>query len=405
MKFLHTADLHIGKKIFEQSLLEDQRYILERIADIALEEKVDAVVIAGDIYDRAVPPAEAVTLLDDFLTKLVAAKIPVIAISGNHDSPERVSFADRILEKQGLYLFGRFEEPLRMVTLEDEYGCVNFVCLPFVKPSAVRTGDGAVAVPESAGAVSGSPGAASSSAEAVESILGRLPMTLDLRSRYVLVTHFFVTGAGGENPQLSDSECDSQVGGLDSVPASLFQAFSYVALGHIHKPQHMGMGKVYYAGSPLKYSFGEAGSEKSVNIVELSGRQDKEPVRVRRVPLEPMRDMRCIRGKLADLISPEAVAANGDGLEDYLQVTLTDTEELVDPIGTLRSVYPNVLQILLEKNRQDDEAAYESRLTGHRKSTAQLFADFYEMLRGEPMDEKRRKYVEEAAAEAEENVR
>lgn len=376
MKFLHTADLHIGRRLFEQSLLEDQKYILDRIAEIARKEQVDAVVIAGDIYDRSVPPAEAVTLLDDFLTKLIKEKIPVIAVSGNHDSPERISFADRILEEQGLYISGNFTEPLRRAVLEDEHGPVHFICLPFVKPAALG---------------------ASSSAEALENILGRVPVTFDLRSRYVLVTHFFVTGEGGEEPRLSDSECDSQVGGLDSVPASLFRFFSYVALGHLHRPQCMGAGKVYYAGSPLKYSFSEACDGKSVNIVELLGREDEEPVRVRRVPLKPLRDMRCIRGKLADLISPEVVAENAEGLEDYLQVTLTDTEELINPIGTLRSVYPNVLQVLMEKNRREDEEAYESRLTGRRKSTAQMFEDFYEMLRGEPMDERRRAYVEEAA--------
>lgn len=394
MKFLHTADLHIGRKIFEQSLIEDQKYILDRITEIAFAENVDAVVIAGDIYDRSIPATEAVTLLDEFLTKLVKGGIPVIAVSGNHDSAERVAFADRLLEGQGLYLAGGYREPLRTVTLEDEFGPVTFVCLPFVKPAEAG---------------------AASSAEAVEGILSRLPMTLDLRSRYVLVTHFFVTGESGENPELSDSENDSQVGGLDSIPAGLFQSFSYVALGHIHKPQHMGMGKVYYAGSPLKYSFSEAKHEKSVNIVELGGGgrkyEDSEGdgqgaetaersgsgISVRKIPLTPLRDMRCIKGALAELISPEVVAECGQGREDYLQVTLTDTEELIDPMGTLRSVYPNVLQIIMEKNLQADEGEYESRIVGQRKGTAELFGEFYELLKGEPMDEKRREIVEAVA--------
>lgn len=400
MKFLHTADLHIGRKIFEQSLIEDQKYILDRITEIAFAEQVDAVVIAGDIYDRSIPSTEAVTLLDDFLTKLVKDGIPVIAVSGNHDSAERVAFADKLLEGQGLFLAGGYQEPLRTVTLEDEYGPVTFVCLPFVKPAEAG---------------------AASSTEAVEGILSRLPMTLDLRRRYVLVTHFFVTGESGENPELSDSENDSQVGGLDAVPAGLFRNFSYVALGHIHKPQHMGMGKVYYAGSPLKYSFSEAKYEKSVNIVELgiagSGAEDfavEETLQagerlqgrdvsrlgnltVRRIPLTPRRDMRCIKGSLAELISPQVVAECGQGREDYLQVTLTDTEELIDPMGTLRSVYPNVLQIIMEKNLQADEGDYESRLVGQRKGTAELFGEFYELLKGEPMDEKRREIVEAVA--------
>ena len=376
MKFLHTADLHIGRKIFEQSLLEDQKIILDKIIAIVLEEKVDAVVIAGDIYDRAIPSTEAVTLLDSFYTRLIQAGVKVIAVSGNHDSPERVAFADRILEGQGLYLAGEIRESLKTVTLEDEYGPVTFVCFPFVKPAVVG---------------------ADCSAQAVKTMLERLPMKMDLRSRYVLVTHFFVTGESGEAPELSDSENDSRVGGLDAVPSGMFSAFSYVALGHIHKPQHMGMGKVYYSGSPLKYSFSEALQEKGVNIVELNGTETV----VRRIALTPIRDMRCIKGKLAELISPEAVMANDSGREDYLQVTLTDTEELIDPMGTLRSVYPNVLQIVMEKNFTDGDEAYESRLTGERKNTTTLFGEFYELLKGEPMDERRMEIVREAVMKAE----
>lgn len=392
MKFLHTADLHIGKKLFEQSLIDDQRYILDEIYRIALEERVDAVVIAGDVYDRAIPPTEAVTLLDSFLTRLVQKEIPVLMVSGNHDSSERIAFAGKILERQGLYVAGTCEEPPRTVTLEDEYGPVTFVLLPFVKSAEVG---------------------ADSSAGAVESILSKTPMTLNRNRRYVLITHFFVTGDGGESPELSDSETDSQVGGLDGVPVGLFQSFSYVALGHIHKPQYMGGGNVYYSGSPLKYSFSEAAFDKSVNIVELKepGKSDENGygsfgggVTVRRVPLVPVRDMRCLRGKLSELMKPETVEANRANSEDYLQVTLTDTEELIDPIGTLRSVYPNVLQILLEKNQAGNEAEYESRLSGKRKGISELFGDFYELLKGEPMDEKRREIVEETVRKVEEGI-
>lgn len=379
MKFLHTADLHIGKKIFEQSLLEDQKYILDRIYEVAVEERVDAVVIAGDVYDRAVPSAEAVALLDDFLTRLVSKKIPVLLISGNHDSAERVSFAERILEGQGLYIAGTYREPPRTVVLEDEYGPVSFVLLPFVKSAVVGE---------------------ESAAQTMEYMLAHTPMTWNANNRAVLITHFFVTGTDGEQPELSDSEDTSSVGGLDSVPSSLFANFSYVALGHIHKPQHMGGGRIYYAGSPLKYSFSEWRTPKSVNIVELG--TEKRPV-VRRVPLKPLHDMRCIRGKLEELIAAETVEENRSGagacsgIEDYLQVTLTDTEELVDPIGTLRSVYPNVLQIVLEKNQRASGEEYESRLIGKRKGIEELFSDFYELLQGEPMDEKRREIVHEVA--------
>lgn len=379
MKFLHTADLHIGKKIFELSMIEDQRVILNQIYDIACEEQVNAVIIAGDVYDRAVPPTEAVLLLDEFLTKLLHKDIPVILISGNHDSAERVSFADRILEKQGLYIAGTYEENLKTVTLFDEYGPVHFVCLPFVKPGVVGC---------------------NTSAEAVEKLISDYFTKRQFieADRYVLVSHFFVLGDNGEAPELSDSESDVNVGGLDGVPASLMEQFTYTALGHIHKPQRIGGGNVYYSGAPLKYSFGESMHTKSVNIVELGA---ENVISVRKRELMPLHEMRCIQGKLSDLISREVWECEDVSKEDYLQVTLTDTEELLDPMATLRSVYPNVLQIVLKKHLEQEETEYESRVLFVKKDTAELFSDFYEMLRGESMDEKRREAVTEAALEAE----
>lgn len=377
MKFLHTADLHIGKRIFELSLIEDQKYILNQIADIAVSERVDAVLIAGDVYDRAVPSTEAVSLLHLFLTGLQEKGIPVIMISGNHDSPERIAFADSILEKQGLYIAGNYQEPLKTVVLEDEYGPVHFVCMPFVKPAVTGRGN---------------------HAEAVEQMLSALPMTMSMHGRYVLLTHYFVTGEHGEAPELSDSETDVNVGGLDNVPVSLFRSFCYVALGHIHKPQHIGSGAVYYSGSPLKYSFSEARGEKCVMVVELNAVGVESVVKY---PLKPLREMRCIRGPLAELMNPDIIAQAGGGREDYLQVTLTDEEELIDPVGTLRSVYPNVLQLLLERKLMEKEESNESSVCCKRKSTAELFGEFYEMLKGETLDEKRRLVVEEAAEEAE----
>ncbi len=381
MKLLHTADLHIGKKIFELSLIEDQKYILNQIFEIAVREEIDALLIAGDVYDRSVPPTEAVSLLDNFLTRFIEAGISVIMISGNHDSPERVSFAERILEKKGLYIAGNYCEPLKTVTLEDEYGPVTFVCMPFVK-SAV-TGN-------------------ATCEQAVEQMLSSLPMTLEGNHRHVLLTHYFVTGEQGETPELSDSESDVNVGGLDNVSASLFQAFDYVALGHIHRPQRIGAGNVYYAGAPLKYSFSEARNEKSVNLVELS---EVGSVEIRQIPLTPLHEMRCIKGKLQDLMGKDLLDSMESGKDDYIQATLTDTEELIDPIGTLRSAYPNVLQILLEKNQGQTDEEYQSSIHGVRKSTAELFGEFYEMLKGEPLEEKRLAIVEEVAAEAESTER
>lgn len=377
MKFLHTADLHIGKKIFEVSLLEDQRYILDQILTVARREQVDALLIAGDVYDRAVPSTEAVSLLDDFLTGLIEAGIAVILISGNHDSPERVAFAGRILAKRGLHIAATYREPLKTVTLHDEYGPVTFVCMPFVRP-----------------AVAG----AASAAEAVEKMLETVPFDKD--SRKVLLTHYFVVGEKGETPELSDSETDVNVGGLDCVSAELFRRFDYVALGHLHRSQKIGSGNVYYSGAPLKYSFGEARNEKSVHLVELGKQGD---VTVNRIPLTPLHEMRQIRGELRELMSPQVQELVGEGREDYVQAILTDTEELIDPIGSLRSVYPNVLQILPENSRAGTEEEYETRICTERKSTAELFSEFYEMLKGEPLDGPRRTMVEEAAREAEES--
>lgn len=383
MKFLHTGDLHIGKRIFELSMLEDQKFILNQMFDIAVREQIDALLIAGDVYDRAVPSTEAVELLDDFLTRFIEAGIPVVMISGNHDSPERVAFADRILEKRGLYIAGTYSEPLKTVDFEDEYGSVTVVCMPFVKPAVVG---------------------ATSATEAAEQMLSKFSKPLDENRRLdgnrrqVLLTHFFVTGEKGEVPELSDSETDVNVGGLDNVPSRLFRDFDYVALGHIHRPQKIGNGNVYYAGAPLKYSFGEALNEKAVNLVELG---EPGTVKVHKIPLKPLHEMRCMKGKLQELMDRQVQDLLGDGREDYIQATLTDTEELIDPIGTLRSVYSNVLQILLEKNRVDVGAEYESSIHTVKKSTEELFGEFYEMLKGEPMDEIRQAVVQEAAASAE----
>lgn len=377
MKFLHTSDLHIGKSVNGFSMIEDQKHILEQIKAIAKEEKADAVVIAGDIYDRAIPPTEAVELLDDFLTSLLSERIPVIMISGNHDSGERVAFADKILEKQGLYIAGGDEGEVKQVVLEDEYGEVRFICLPFVKPAVVGC---------------------QNSSEAVESILEKVPLPMDMRTRNVLVTHFFVTGESGETPELSDSETRVNVGGLDNVPASLFGMFDYVALGHIHKPQRIGKGEVYYAGSPLKYSFSEVKGSKYVNVVSL---QQKGETEVIKRELKPLREMRIVKGSLAELML-RGQTESIDTKEDYIQAVLTDEVELLDPIGSLRSVYPNVMQIVLEKNLKEENAETELKMDLGQKTTAELFADFYEMLKGERPDEARMDIINWAAEKAEE---
>lgn len=367
MKFIHTSDLHIGKYVHEMSMIEDQKQMLKQLVELSERERADALVIAGDIYDRAVPSAEAVELLDDFLTEMAEKHIPVIFISGNHDSPQRVAFADRILEKQGIHIAGEYDGQLKQVVLEDEFGPVYFVCMPFVKPAVVE---------------------ASTSAEAVEKMLSACPMTLSLNSRYVLITHYFVTGENGQSPCLSEAESTVNVGGLDNVPASLFSAFCYTALGHIHAAQRIGKGSVYYSGSPMKYAFSEAGKDKTVNVVTL-GRNGVEEVR--KEIIKPLHDMRIIRGKLEELMQEEVLQAADT--RDYIQAVLTDEEELIEPMSTLRRVYPNIMQIVLEKKSRMADAAYISKPDFTKIRTEELFSGFYEMLKGEPMDERRKTIV------------
>ncbi len=376
MKFLHTGDLHIGKKVHEFSMLEEQRHILAQILEIAERESVDAVVIAGDVYDHSIPSTDAVNLLDDFLTRLTCRGLKVFLISGNHDSPERVGFADKILEKQGLYIGGSVEEALKQVTLQDRWGEVTFVLLPFTKPAVVGAG---------------------SSREAVQLLLNKNGYGADWKAacgkRHVLVTHFFVTGADGQIPELSDSETTVNVGGLEQVPAALFAGFDYVALGHIHKPQRVGEGNCYYAGSPLKYSFSECRQTKSVCLVTM-----EEEIHVRSIPLTPIHEMRTVQGTLAALTSREIIQAAD--CEDYIQAVLTDEEELLDPIGVLRSVYPNVMQIRLAKNERKENKNYKAGLQVQGKSTLELFREFYELVKAEPLDERREQIVQECLKQA-----
>ena len=384
MKFLHTGDLHIGKTVHEFSMLEEQKAILAQILGVAKQENVDAVVIAGDVYDRSIPSTEAVNTLDDFLTRLIGEGIKVFLISGNHDSPERVGFADKILEKQGLYIGGSVEEALKQVTLQDAYGEVTFVLLPFTKPAVVG---------------------AESSQEAVRLLLEKSGYGADWTGtveqqkvmhpgkRHVLVTHYFVTGAGGLTPELSDSETTVNVGGLEQVSADLFSGFDYVALGHIHKPQKIGEGNCYYAGSPLKYSFSKCNQTKGVWLVTM-----EEETSVQRIPLTPIHEMRTIQGTLAALMQPDVIQAADPA--DYIQAVLTDEEELLDPIGTLRSVYPNIMQITLAKNEQKSSASYETKLQVQGKSTLELFREFFLLVKEEPLDERREQIVKECLKQA-----
>ena len=316
MKIMHISDLHLGKKLNEFSLIEDQRYILDRILDIADEEDPYAVVIAGDVYDKAVPPAEAVTLFDNFLVELTRRKKYVFIISGNHDSAERISFGGRLMDRAGVYVSHVFDGDISPVRLSDEYGDVCFWLLPFIRPVNVKL------CPEYEDEQ------IQSYEDAVKAVISH--MDIDPAERNVLVAHQFVTGA-----QRSDSE-SFNVGGLDNVSAEVFNAFDYTALGHIHKPQDVGR-CVRYCGTPLKYSLSEAGQEKSVTVVEL---HEKGSVDVRAVPLVPLHDLRELRGTYEELMTRDNYA--GTAVDDYIYVTLTDDTDVPNVINKLRSVYRNV---------------------------------------------------------------
>ncbi len=372
MRLLHCSDLHLGKRVHECSMTEEQRHILKQIASIAVAQQVDGIIIAGDLYDKLVPSIEAVGLLDEFLTSLWEQHLPVYLISGNHDSPERLSFGTQLLEQNDVYLAGVFTGKAQHLSLQDAYGALELYLLPFIKPAVVRS-----FYPEES---------IETYEDAVRVVLSH--SDIDPQKRNVLVAHQFVTNNGRE-PERSDSETLS-VGALDQVDVSLFDGFDYVALGHIHGPQKIGRETVRYCGSPLKYSFSEWRHKKSVTIVEL---KEKGIVLLEQVPLQPIHDLREIRGTLSSLLQPEVVA-QGDP-QDYLRVILTDEIPPYDPLGQLRQVYPNLLRLDFERN---EVAAMESITAAQdveEKTIMELFSDFYEMANDRSMNEAERAVMEQ----------
>lgn len=393
MKLLHTADLHIGKIVNEFSMLKDQEYILQQILNIAFEEEVDGVIIAGDVYDRSVPPAEAVTLLDQFLSTLIHHGLKVFMISGNHDSAERVGFAGSILNREGLYIGGRYDGKIQVVPMQQEEVKVNVYLLPFVKPAVVNYYEVKMreelesvdVTEESEDGNEDSP--IRTFEESVKASLSHVEVDEDAVN--ILVTHHFVT-AGEQEPDQSDSENQLSLGGIDHVDASVFDAFDYVALGHIHRPQRIGRDTIRYAGSPLKYSMSEVNHKKSVTLIEIG---ENKALKVWQRELVPLRDMRKIRGELLELMKPENYQLADTN--DYIQATLTDLVELVDPIGRLRSVYPNIMQIIMEKNQKETKEEIQNLGTRKKKSPLELFEEFYENVTASEFDEKRRSIMQE----------
>ena len=366
MKLIHLSDLHIGKRVNEYSMLEDQAYILLKIRGIIEEEKPDAVLIAGDVYDKSVPSAEAVQLLDDFLCALAEKGQQVFLISGNHDSPERLAFGGRLMEASGIHMSPVYHGAVEPVYLEDEFGRVAVYLLPFVKPAHVRR-----YFPE----------------ETIESYTDAVrvavnAMQADVSVRNVLVTHQFVTGA-----ERSESE-ELSVGGSDNVDASVFDEFDYVALGHIHGPQKIGRETLRYCGTPLKYSFSEAKHEKSVTVVEL---KEKGDVAVRTLPLEPLHDMREIRGTYEELTAKSYY--EGTKTDDYLHITLTDEEDIIGAVDKLSVIYPNLMKLDYDNKRTRLQQGVGEAEQVEQKSPIQLFAELYEKQNNQPMSEEQTAFV------------
>lgn len=367
MKCIHLSDLHLGKRVNEFSMMEDQAYILAEILNIIDAETPDAVLLAGDIYDKSVPPTEAVQLFDDFLCELAARHLQVFVISGNHDSPERIAFGGRLMDRSGIHLSPVYDGKVVPVALTDTHGSVNFYMLPFVKPAHIRR-----FFPE----------------EEIGSYTDALAvavraMGVDTRQRNVLVTHQFVTGASR-----SDSE-EVSVGGTDNVDAAVFEPFDYVALGHIHNPQDIGSPRVRYCGTPLKYSFSEAKHEKSVTVVELG---EKGSLNVRAVPLKPRRDLCEIRGTYAELTLQSFYG--GTALpSDYLHVTLTDEEDVPDAVAKLRVIYPYLMKLDYDNRRTRAGVQISGCADAARKSPLELFAAFYELQNNQPMSDEQRAFV------------
>lgn len=368
MKFIHISDLHIGKRVNEFSMLEDQEYILTKIINIVEDELPDAVLICGDIYDKSVPSAEAVALFDDFLVRLSKRNLKIFIISGNHDSAQRIAFGGRIMRTSGVYMSPVYHKEIEPIPLKDEHGILNVYMLPFIKPAHVRP---------------------FFEEETIETYTDALQIAIDnlkvnTTERNILLTHQFVTGS-----ERSDSE-DISVGGSDNVAASVFKDFDYIALGHIHKPQNVGSETVRYCGTPLKYSFSEVNHQKSVTIVEI---QEKGNISIRTVALIPKRDMREIKGTYMDLTAK--CYYDSLNLEDYYHITLTDEEDVPDALNKLRVIYKNIMKLNYDNKRTKNSTILNSINQIESKSPLTLVSEFYELQNNQPISQEQEAFVQQ----------
>lgn len=386
MKLIHMADLHIGKSVCEHSMLDEQRFILANILEVVATEKPDALLIAGDVYDKSVPSAEAVAVLDEFLVQLSKTGTKVFVLSGNHDSAERIAFGGRIMADRGVYMSPVYSGAFMPVTLKDELGEVDVWMLPFVRPATVRA------------CLEGDDDRAQVTDYTSATRMAIAQMKFADGRRNVLLAHQFVTGA-----ERSDSE--ESVGGLDNVDASVFEGFDYVALGHIHKPQNVakdatGVARVRYSGTPLKYSLSEKDHKKSLTVVELGGKTQSglADISVREIPLKPAHDVREIRGTFAELVSPEyqrKQVAEGLKLDDYVYVKLTDENDVPDAALKLRGIYPNLMMLDYDNERTRNQRITVGDTKVEQRTPMELFGEFFTDMTKRELNEEESKFVQD----------
>jgi exonuclease SbcD len=367
MKFFHISDLHLGKRVNEFSMLEDQGDILQKIVVLAKEHKPDVVLIAGDVYDKSTPIVEAVQLLDRFLVWLNELGIAVFVISGNHDNAERVAFGAELFKNSNVHIVQSYNGKMKPVTLSDEHGDIYIWMLPYLKPSIVRkyfTDKDIVTYSDTL--------AAALSVAAINA-----------SARNVLIAHQFITGA-----TTSESE-ELSVGGSENIDGSLFDGFDYVALGHLHRPQRMGRETMRYSGTPLKYSFAEADHTKSVTVVTMGC---KGEIEIDELPLVPFREMREVRGTYNEIMNRDNY--RNTNTEDYIRIVLTDDQDEPDAMAKLRNVYPNIMRLEYDNKRTQVTSSFETSVSTDKKKPSQLFAELFEKQNGQPMSDEQSRYVE-----------
>lgn len=373
MKIIHLADLHIGKRVNEFSMIDDQKYILNQILKIIDKEKPDAVIIAGDVYDKQVPSIEAVELLDSFISDISKRKTTTFIISGNHDSAERLAFGSSLMAMGKIYISPVYNGKISKYTLKDDFGSANFYLLPFVKPNHVKR-----FFPDEK---------IESYTDAIKVVIDNLK--LDTSEINILIAHQFVTGASR-----TESE-EISVGGLDNVDASVFEDFDYVALGHIHRPQKIGTERIRYCGTPLKYSFSEVNDTKSVSIIEINSKED---FNLRMIPLIPKRDMRKIRGTYEELTTKNSY--ENTNTDDYIHVTLTDEFNVADAIQKLRVIYKNIMKLEYDNMRTRESRKINlDDMVIENKNPLEIFSEFYKLQNNKEMNDEQKEIIKKIMEE------